>query len=115
MKFKCAYCEQRDNFITGPHNHVCQICGGVAYRGWYTEPRCEGCWKAEQLTPFDLILMEMDLAMDIVLLNTQSAIKRILVEDATRCYLMVGVPIGYSAVHIGGGTWVNADYKMRLT
>jgi len=45
--FDCAYCVEHDNFISGPHSHVCAKCGQQANRGWYTDPRCERCWQKE--------------------------------------------------------------------
>lgn len=45
--FDCAYCAERDNFVSGPHSHECSVCGGHATYGWYTEPRCAGHFHAE--------------------------------------------------------------------
>lgn len=38
--FHCDACEKSGTPNTGPHSHVCQICGGRAQWGWYTTPRC---------------------------------------------------------------------------
>lgn len=45
-KFSCAYCDARDNFVSGPHSHTCSRCGGHATYGWYTTPLCARCQNA---------------------------------------------------------------------
>lgn len=46
--FRCAHCEARGNFVSGPHSHDCEVCGKPARWGWYTQPRCEEHRTAEQ-------------------------------------------------------------------
>lgn len=45
---KCAYCAARDIFVCGPHAHHCSQCGQPAYRGLYTTPLCDDCWRRRE-------------------------------------------------------------------
>jgi hypothetical protein len=38
--FECTECEGRGLFVSGPHSHVCSVCGERAYYGFYTTPLC---------------------------------------------------------------------------
>lgn len=46
--FSCAECEARDVFVSGPHSHVCEVCGARARWGFYTTPRCADHRTIEQ-------------------------------------------------------------------
>lgn len=41
--FDCSYCRAKDNFVSGPHSHICSECGGHAIWGWYARPLCDVC------------------------------------------------------------------------
>ena len=59
-EFQCAYCTERDIFVSGPHSHTCAKCGGHAVSGWYTMPLCEHCGRSEVYPDWDKLLKNLD-------------------------------------------------------
>lgn len=46
--FRCDDCTARGFLVSGPHSHICEVCGGKAFWGFYTTPRCADHRTLEQ-------------------------------------------------------------------